>query len=475
MALYTSGISIILLYTTVCLLHFVLPGSFVFGYACKDNGDILKYKLNGLLVALIILSILVCKFPMDIKQIFFEKYWSNFLCVNIIGISLSFYFYVKEFIKPKFIRCLTVDQLIKSSIITKAHVNNEYRTIHTDYQEKNNAIKECVLVNVTASISNNNSRTRTNNWEQFFLGHEWNPRLFENYGPFYTIDIKMLLYLIGAIGLGCNIVSGFYVSHEYRVSYFNELQAGVECSNISANDANADMIDSCIFDYASNAMYVYCACFSWFLLEYLYFEEIHLYTYDIFAEKIGFKLIWGCLVFYPFVYCIGMYPIVIASPELDLSFLSSVAICLLYLLGWCLTRGANMQKYYSRKYPYSTTCFMGAISQHKLSNTHILISGFWGVSRHLNYMGEIIQGIALALPGFLVCLEVNKVINLENSLWYYIPECVVRYIPWLYPLYYVALFIPRQLDDDIVCQNKYGQLWNEYTALVPYKIFPGIW
>ncbi len=57
-------------------------------------------------------------------------------------------------------------------------------------------------------------------------------------------------------------------------------------------------------------MITYVLIFSWFIGEYLYFEKVHLFTYDIFAEKIGFKLVWGCLVFYPCFYTIGIYSII---------------------------------------------------------------------------------------------------------------------------------------------------------------------
>ncbi len=35
---------------------------------------------------------------------------------------------------------------------------------------------------------------------------------------------------------------------------------------------------------------------SWFCVEYLMHEHVHLFTYDLFAERTGFKLTWGCLV-----------------------------------------------------------------------------------------------------------------------------------------------------------------------------------
>ncbi len=54
-------------------------------------------------------------------------------------------------------------------------------------------------------------------------------------------------------------------------------------------------------------MLLYAVMFTFFVAEYLNFEEVHLYTYDFFAERVGFKLGWGCLVFYPFFYCIGLW------------------------------------------------------------------------------------------------------------------------------------------------------------------------
>ena len=47
--------------------------------------------------------------------------------------------------------------------------------------------------------------------------------------------------------------------------------------------------------------------------------------------------------------------------------------------------------------------------------------------------------------------------------------------PWLYPLYYVALLLPRERDDDRRCAAKYGELWTRYYARVRYRIIPGIY
>jgi delta14-sterol reductase len=36
----------------------------------------------------------------------------------------------------------------------------------------------------------------------------------------------------------------------------------------------------------------------------------------------------------------------------------------------------------------------------------------------------------------------------------------------------VGLLVPRQIDDDRRCAQKYGELWNEYQRAVPRRIIP---
>ena len=83
----------------------------------------------------------------------------------------------------------------------------------------------------------------------------------------------------------------------------------------------------------------------------------------------------------------------------------------------------------------------------------MLVSGFWGLSRHINYLGELLMASALTLS-----------LGHPDVLW-----------PWLYPLYYVALLVPRQLDDDRRCAEKYGPLWKVYRERVRWRIVPFIY
>ena len=83
----------------------------------------------------------------------------------------------------------------------------------------------------------------------------------------------------------------------------------------------------------------------------------------------------------------------------------------------------------------------------------LLANGFWGARRHINYLGEITQAIAIVLAsGYF-------------GVW----------MVWLYPAYYIALMLTRQADDDKVCKAKYGELWDQYAKKVKYKIFPFIY
>lgn len=257
-------------------------------------------------------------------------------------------------------------------------------------------------------------------FSKFFYGLKFNPRFGSDF------DFKMYLYLVGAIMLWLNIFSAVFKAYE-----------------VSGRFTKSSLLFAWLFNH--------------FLVEYLYFEEIHLYTYDLFAEKIGFKLLWGCFVFYPFFYCIGAHYLVSEvnnKAQQDMSLTGCLLVAGLFYSGWFLTRGSNLQKFDLKKNPNSKYFFNNLIEQKTLSGTKIIVSGFWGLARHVNYFGEIIQSLALSIPCWY----------LSGSL-----------VPFLYPMYYVALFVPRQFDDDAICRQKYGKKWEEYQKLVPYRMVPYVW
>jgi delta14-sterol reductase len=130
-----------------------------------------------------------------------------------------------------------------------------------------------------------------------------------------------------------------------------------------------------------------------------------------------------------------------------------ISAAALFVLGWSLARGANLQKYYFKTHPERST--FGWLSQRALTSgdKRVLSAGFWGIARHINYLGELLMATALALS-----------LGYPRSIW-----------PWLYPIYYIALLVPRQIDDDRRCAKKYGALWDEYRRTVRYRIVPWLY
>ena len=108
--------------------------------------------------------------------------------------------------------------------------------------------------------------------KDYFLGRKKNPSLAGG-----RVDAKMYLYAAGAIVLELNLLS--FAAH-HVLNHPTDFSLGV---------------------------ILYVCLFTWFICEYLVFEHVHLYTYDLFAERLGFKLVGGCLVFYPYFYGVGLW------------------------------------------------------------------------------------------------------------------------------------------------------------------------
>jgi delta14-sterol reductase len=183
-------------------------------------------------------------------------------------------------------------------------------------------------------------------------------------------------------------------------------------------------------------------------------QHVHLYTYDLFAERVGFKLTWGCLCFYPFFYGIGVWSL--TDIHHDISPVHAAAAVACFVAGWVMSRGANNQKYAFKTNPTPTSPFLG-IAPRVVPGSRILCSGWWGLARHINYLGEILMAVGLALPGGFPAAGTSSL------------------LPWLYPLYYVALLFPREREDNRVCELKYGQTWRDYCRIVPYRIIPYVY
>ena len=93
----------------------------------------------------------------------------------------------------------------------------------------------------------------------------------------YRFDVKMYLYVVGGTMLVLNALSGA----AYHYDRFGE-------------DANP-------------GVFLYAAFFAFYVFDYFIFERVQLYTYDLIHEKLGFKLFWGGLMVYGWLYILPLW------------------------------------------------------------------------------------------------------------------------------------------------------------------------
>lgn len=350
--------ALVALYTLIFVLHVIVPGRWVAGYARDEvSGDRLVYRLNGPRVLAIVVGL--------------------YFAGGALGLFSWDYLYVHRW------ECMA---------------------------------SACALGLVFTAAVVGGAPRRRGLAADLYLGRRADPQLLGGY-----VDAKMFLYLVGAAALQLNLLS--YAAH-HVMAYPGDPSPGV---------------------------LVHVGLFSFFLWEYLFFEEVHLYTYDFVAERVGFKLGWGCLVFYPFFYAVGLGSAA-ALPNPGGAGLLPVWAGL-FFVGWALARGANLQKFWFKTAPGRVAFGVLRPEAIEAGGRRVLVSGFWGLSRHINYLGEIVMATALTL-----CLGYPG-----------------EWAPWLYPLYYLALLVPRQIADDRRCAAKYGALWEEYRRRVRWRIVPGLY
>ncbi|XP_063933284.1 delta(14)-sterol reductase TM7SF2-like [Zophobas morio] len=247
----------------------------------------------------------------------------------------------------------------------------------------------------------------------FFMGRELNPRLGE------TFDLK----------------------------FFFELRPG--------------LIGWCLIDlamlakqrrslgYVTNSLLLVTAFQLCYVADSLIAEESVLTTMDITKEGFGFMLAFGDLVWVPFVYSLQARYLVDHPKNLSLPFCFFIVV--VNIIGFYIFRCSNSQKNLFRKEPSHPS--VRHLKYLKTSRgTNLLIDGWWGNARHINYFGDLLIGLTWCLPcGF------------DHA------------VPYFYILYFALLLLHRERRDDAKCLEKYKDDWIKYRTLVKYRIVPFIY
>uniref|UniRef100_A0A8C3KMK2 Delta(14)-sterol reductase LBR n=1 Tax=Calidris pygmaea TaxID=425635 RepID=A0A8C3KMK2_9CHAR len=248
----------------------------------------------------------------------------------------------------------------------------------------------------------------------FFIGHELNPRI----GSF---DLKYFCELRpGLIG--------------WVVINLAMLLAEMKIQNQSTPSLSMVLVNSFQLLYVVDA---------------LWNEEAVLTTMDITHDGFGFMLVFGDLVWVPFVYSLQAFYLV--GHPTAISWPVAAAITVLNCIGYYIFRSANSQKNNFRRNPSDPKlAYLKYIPT--ATGKGLLVTGWWGFVRHPNYLGDIIMALAWSLPcGF------NHI------------------LPYFYVIYFICLLVHREARDEHHCKQKYGLAWERYCRRVPYRIFPYIY
>jgi hypothetical protein len=247
----------------------------------------------------------------------------------------------------------------------------------------------------------------------FWMGRELNPRL-------WGIDIKEFCELYpGMIGWGLLNLAFAY-------------QQWVTLGRVT------------------NAMLLVNLFELWYIADGLYNEKSILTTMDITTDGFGFMLSFGDLAWVPCTFSTQARYLA-DHPQQELSALGLLAVVAVQLLGYKLFRGANGQKDAFRRDPkHPSVAHLQSMPTKR--GTRLLISGYWGMARHINYLGDWIMGLAWCLPcGF-------------GSI-----------VPYFYSLYFASLLMHRERRDEAACRSKYGTDWGKYCSIVPWRIVPFVY
>lgn len=286
----------------------------------------------------------------------------------------------------------------------------------------------------------------------FYIGRELNPRL--TVPLIGEIDIKSFLAMRPGL-TGWLLLDLAFIAKQYRTHGF-----------------------------ISNSILLTTAAQSYYILEGQYFEDGLLRMMDITTDGLGFMLTFGDIVLVPFLYSTQCR--YLAVHPVQLSYASVIGLCAVFAIGLYIFRASNAQRLRFRTEPdHPSVVDLSYI--HTKRGTKLLTGGWWGMSRHMNYLGDWMQGwpfsVPTALAGYLI-LPVSAVSPLDpDAIQTLDGRWVVQgaakgwgmIFTYCYVVWFATLLIHRERRDDAACSEKYGDDWERYKKIVRWRIMPGIY
>lgn len=217
-----------------------------------------------------------------------------------------------------------------------------------------------------------------------------------------------------------------------------------------------------VLGVVSNASFVAFFLQLGYLIKFFYWEDGYFYTIDMACDKCGYYLVWGCMTFVPTFYTNVSIFLSFSQHSEDMSTMSAIMLGIFGFIMLGLNYHSDLQRKQFREtkdyYILGTKAkYIEAkyFTSDGLEHTNkLLVSGYWGWSRHFNYLTEILFALSYAIP----CSYTGS----------------PSFVGYFYVIFLTVLLIDRTYRDDQRCHAKYGAYWIEYCRRVPYRIIPYI-
>lgn len=285
----------------------------------------------------------------------------------------------------------------------------------------------------------------------FFIGRELNPRFtIPNWIPIVggqIVDIKVFNEIRPGL-LGWIILDLTFVAHQYKT-----------------------------YGYVTDSILLITFFQTLYCLDAMYMEPAILTTIDVITDGFGFMLAFGDVSWVPFMY--SMQTRYLAMHPVKLGLTGIAGVLGVQAVGYYIFRSSNSEKNRFRTNPNDP-----AVSHLQTMSTEsgskLLISGWWGASRHINYFGDWIMSWSYCLPTGVAGYVINKYQNPVTG------NITTEMVPgdargwgtiftYFYVVYFGVLLVHRQLRDEEKCRKKYGKDWERYCKQVKWRIIPGVY
>lgn len=222
------------------------------------------------------------------------------------------------------------------------------------------------------------------------------------------------------------------------------------CSMIGLALLNTLLVTEATLAKGLNPTVVIAATFQvLYAMDAMFYEECYFYSHDSLYSGYGWSLISSYLTF-PFLPTLVTKYLVFTWPHLDWSLLCGIAA--INLLGYYIYRSSENQRCQLARDPnHPSLATLKTLET--IKGRRLIVSGWWGLVRHPNYLGELLVQWSWVLPAAQ---------SLGTS----------HLVPYYLPIVTTLMLMLRSVQINKRNSKKFGSAWTEYTGRVKSNIVP---